>query len=83
MIVKLCDIYGYENEKLISQILHREFNNKNNRYKDLTVSFNYPNKMCHSSSITSTTWCRQDLEAKESLLVLRDVRQGLKSLQAT
>ena len=37
MLQRLCDKFGVENENAIKSIMHVEYNNGRNRYKDLTV----------------------------------------------
>ena len=32
LLQRLCDAYGEENENLIKQIMHQEYNNGKNRY---------------------------------------------------
>ena len=38
MLQRLCEKYGDDLENVIKSIMHSEFNNGRNRYKDLTVS---------------------------------------------
>jgi len=38
MLQRLCTTFGDDKENFIRQIMHQEFNNSGNRYKDLTVS---------------------------------------------
>ena len=38
MVQRLCDKYGDDAENVIKRIMHVEFNNGHNRYKDLGVS---------------------------------------------
>ena len=37
MLQRLCNKYGDEMENVIKSLMHTEFNNGRNRYKDLTV----------------------------------------------
>ena len=37
LLQRLCDAYGEDKENMIKQIMHQEYNNSSNRYKDLTV----------------------------------------------
>jgi len=38
LVHRLCAMFGDEKENAIKRIMHTEFNNSGNRYKDLTVS---------------------------------------------
>jgi len=39
LLQRLCDAYGDDKENIIKQIMHQEYNNSSNRYKDLTFEY--------------------------------------------
>ena len=68
MVTKLCEIHGYQHEKQIKQIMHREYNSSNNRYKDLTVSRIQPLNFISSLSSSMISSAKSWTPTSEDLL---------------
>jgi hypothetical protein len=65
LVLKLLEEFGHENEHLIKQLMHREFNNNRSRYANLTYEHFQGllrDKLAHGSNRGSL----RDLQAKIS-----------------